>query len=157
MRIVLLTVGRTEKGYLKEGIDKYITRLKNYISFHLVEIRSIKKMHNLSKKELIHKEGLLIQEKIQESDYVMLLDCKGKQYSSLEFADQMRLLMNSSKKRIVFIIGGTFGFSKDIYQRANKQLSLSLMTFSHQMIRLFFIEQLYRAYTILNNERYHHQ
>ena len=101
MRIVLLAVGRTEKGYLKEGIDKYITRLKNYISFHLVEIRSIKKMHNLSKKELIHKEGLLIQEKIQESDYVVLLDCKGKQYSSLEFAGQMRLLMNSSKKRIV--------------------------------------------------------
>ena len=157
MKIVLLAVGNTEKGYLQGGVNQYINRIRHYISFDLVETRTIKKTYNLSKKELIDKEGVFIQEKIKESDYVVLLDCKGKQYSSLEFANQMQLLMNSSKKRIIFIIGGAYGFSKDIYQRANKKLSLSLMTFSHQMVRLFFVEQIYRAYTILNNQPYHNQ
>ena len=123
----------------------------------MIEIPNIKKSQNLSKIELAKKEGDLILKNIQKSDHLVLLDDKGKEYNSLKFSEKIQNWMLTSKKRIIFVVGGAYGFSKDIYHRADEKLSLSKMTFSHQMIRLFFIEQLYRGFSILNNEPYHHE
>lgn len=157
MKIVFLLTGKTNEKYLTEGISLYQKRLKHYTSFEMIEIPNIKKSQNLSKIELAKKEGDLILKNIQKSDHLVLLDDKGKEYNSLKFSEKIQNWMLTSKKRIIFVVGGAYGFSKDIYHRADEKLSLSKMTFSHQMIRLFFIEQLYRGFSILNNEPYHHE
>ena len=156
MKIVLLTIGKTSESYLFEGIAKYVRRLNHYVKFDVFEISNIKKAKNFSKTELKKKEGELILKYLDLTDYLILLDCKGKDFNSSEFAKNLQSWMFSGKKRLVFAVGGSYGFSEDIYSRSNEKLSLSKMTFSHQMIRLFFVEQLYRGYTILNNEPYHH-
>ncbi len=157
MTIKLLAVGKTDNKQLNELINIYINRLKHYVKFDFEIIVDIKNAKNLSEAQQKDKEGKLILNKLQTTDFVILLDENGKQYSSVGFSELLQKQMNSGVKRLVFIIGGPYGFSQEIYQRSNSKLSLSKMTFSHQMIRLFFVEQLYRGFTILKNEPYHHR
>ena len=157
MKIVLITIGKTNEKYLIEGISDYQKRLKHYTNFERIEIANIKNAKNFSESELMKKEGELILKQIQNSDHLVLLDDKGKDFTSQKFAQKLQQWMLSGKKRLVFVVGGAYGLSDEIYKSGNEKLSLSKMTFSHQMVRLFFVEQLYRGYTILNNEPYHHE
>ena len=157
MKIVLLTIGKTREKYLIEGVSQFQNRLTHYCAFEIIEIPNIKNAKNLSISELIKKEGKLILKTLQNSDYMLLLDEKGKSSSSIEFSKKLQNWMLSGKKCLVFVSGGSYGFSDEVYKRGNEKLSLSSMTFSHQMVRLFFVEQLYRAYTILSDNPYHHQ
>lgn len=156
MKITLIAVGKTEDKYLIEGIDKYLNRLKHYINFNLLIIPDIKNTKNLTEAQQKSKEAELIAKQINPSDLVILLDEKGKKHSSVSFANYLNKQMIGSVQHLVFIIGGPYGFDESIYNRSNSSISLSDMTFSHQMVRLFFVEQLYRAFSILKNEPYHH-
>lgn len=156
MKITLLLSGKTDRSYLLEGIQLYEKRLKHYVSFRIDVIAEIKKHKSLSQKELKVKEGVLILKKLGTEHFVVLLDEKGKMYSSMEFAGFIERHMSISGKDLVFVVGGPFGFSKEVYNRADMKLSLSNMTFSHQLARLIFMEQLYRAFTIIRGEPYHH-
>ena len=153
----LILIGKTKSKFLLDGENEYQKRLKHYCKFSELIISDIKNAGKLSKKELIEKEGSLILASIKSSDYVILLDDKGITLSSIEFSELLNKKMVSSTNELVFVVGGAFGFSESVYQRANTQLSLSKMTFSHQMVRLIFKEQLYRAFTILKGEKYHHE
>ena len=157
MKIVLITIGKTNEKYLIEGISDYQKRLKHYTNFERIEIANLKNAKNFSESELMQREGELILKQIKNSDHLVLLDDKGKDFTSPKFSEKMQGWMLSGKKRLVFVVGGAYGFSEEVYARADEKLSLSKMTFSHQMVRLFFVEQIYRGYTILNNEPYHHQ
>lgn len=157
MKINLIAVGKTEEKYLIEGIEKYLNRLKHYVSFTLTIIPDLKNSKSLSEAQQKNKEAELIMKQIKNTDYVVLLDEKGKKYSSTQFAQQLNRLMISGTQNLIFIIGGPYGFDKALYDRANQLISLSDMTFSHQMVRLFFVEQIYRAFTILKGEPYHHE
>lgn len=157
MQIVLLVIGKTEDSKIQELTQIYQKRLSHYIKFEFVVLPDIKNTKNLSENEQKEKEALLILNKINISDYLVLLDENGKSLSSENFAQFIQKNMNSGLKTLYFVVGGPYGFSEKVYQRANYTLSLSAMTFSHVMVRLFFIEQLYRAFTILNNEPYHHK
>ena len=157
MKVELWMIGKTNFDYLKEGIHLYEKRLKHYLSFSLNVIPDIKNTKNLNPEQIKQKEGILIIQKLQKDDFLILLDEKGKEFNSLAFAQNMEKHFLSSKKRIIFLIGGAFGFSKEVYERSNNKMALSKMTFSHQMVRLFFLEQLYRAMTIIRGEPYHNQ
>ncbi len=157
MNIKLLTIGKTDNKALQSLIDDYSKRLSFYIKFDLEIIPDIKNVKNLSESQQKEKEGELILAKLTSTDQLILLDEKGTTFSSVGFSDYLQKKMNSGAKTIVFVIGGPYGFSDEVYQKAQGKISLSLMTFSHQMVRLFFIEQLYRGFTILRNEPYHHQ
>ena len=157
MKVLLLAIGKTHEQYLIEGISQYQRRLQHYIPFEILELPNIRNTKNLSDSELKKKEGEVILKQLQSSDYVVLLDDKGKTFTSLAFSKRLQTWMLNGKKRLLFIVGGAYGFSEDIYNKADERLSLSKMTFSHQMVRLFFVEQIYRGYTILNNEPYHHK
>lgn len=157
MTIKLIAIGKTDNKNLIALIEEYSKRLSFYIKFEFEIIPDIKNAKNLSENQQKEKEGEFILQKIGNQDDVILLDENGKQFTSINFADFLQKKMNSGIKNLVFIIGGPYGFSEAIYKRAMGKLSLSAMTFSHQMIRLFFIEQLYRGFTILKNEPYHHQ
>lgn len=157
MEIELLTVGKTHIGFVEEGISEYSGRLKHYIPYSiksLPDIRNAAKMDITRQKEA---EGLKILECISPADYVILLDEKGKQYTSVEFSVMLEKLMNTGRRKVIFVVGGPFGFSQAVYNRADALLSLSKMTFNHEMVRLFFTEQIYRAMTILRGEKYHHE
>lgn len=157
MKITLLVVGKTEDKYLIEGIDKYLNRLKHYIGFNLCVIPDIKNTKNLSEAQQKTKEAELILKQISNLDTVILMDEKGKKYTSVAFSNFLNKQMIGSVQHLIFIIGGPYGFDGSIYKRANGSMSLSDMTFSHQMVRLFFVEQLYRAFSILKGEPYHHE
>ncbi|HLV14046.1 MAG TPA: 23S rRNA (pseudouridine(1915)-N(3))-methyltransferase RlmH [Xanthomarina sp.] len=157
MQIKLLAIGKTDNKQLQALMDDYQKRLGFYIKFELEIIPDLKNSKNLSEEQQKQKEGELILNKIQNQDVLILLDENGKQLSSVGFSEYLQKHMNSGIKQLVFVIGGPYGFSKEVYDKANGKLSLSKMTFSHQMIRLFVIEQLYRGFTILRNEPYHHQ
>lgn len=157
MTIKLISIGKTDRKELQLLIDIYVKRLGHYIKFEFEVIPDIKNVKNLSEAQQKQKEGELILSKISNTDVLVLLDENGKQYVSVEFANYLQKHMNSGIKQLVFVIGGPYGFSDDVYQKARGKVSLSKMTFSHQMIRLFFIEQLYRGFTILRHEPYHHQ
>jgi 23S rRNA (pseudouridine1915-N3)-methyltransferase len=157
MKITLIAIGKTEEKYLIAGIDKYLARLKHYINFNLIIIPDIKNTKSLSETQQKVKEAEVIQKQLNANDTVILLDEKGKKFSSVQFSQYINKMMVGSVNHLVFIIGGPYGFDESIYQRSNGSLSLSDMTFSHQMVRLFFVEQIYRAFTILKNEPYHHQ
>lgn len=157
MQIRLLAVGKTDHQAIQSLIDEYQKRLGFYIKFELEIIPDLKNTKNLNESTQKEKEGELILKKLQSTDDLFLLDEKGKQYSSVEFSDFLQKKMNSGLKQLVFVIGGPYGFSENVNSRAIGKISLSKMTFSHQMVRVFFIEQLYRAFTILKNEPYHHQ
>lgn len=157
MKIILTSVGKTDDRFLAQIIEEYRKRVNFYIPFEMKNVSDVKNTKNLSEKEQRVLEGDAIAKTLQANDYVVLLDDKGKQYSSTEFAQFIEKKMHSVPKRLVFLVGGPYGFSDEIYARANEKLSLSRMTFTHQMVRLVFVEQLYRAFTILRNEPYHHE
>lgn len=157
MKITLLTVGKTDKDWVKQGLEIYVSRLKHYIPFAMVEIPELKNVSALSKDQIKVREGELILKNIRPTDDVVLLDEHGKEYTSVELARSIQEKISYIGKDIVFIIGGAYGFSPDVYSRANSKISLSKMTFSHQMVRAIFAEQLYRAFTIMKGEPYHHE
>ena len=157
MKILLLSLGRTTDENMKNQIQEFGNRLSNYISFEHYEIPIYKKSKKLSVSEFRNYDSEMIVKHIFKEDYVVLLDEKGKSYTSIDFSKKIESFMLNSYKRIVFIVGGAYGFSDQLYNLANEKISLSKMTFSHQMIRLFFVEQLYRAFTIIRNEKYHNQ
>lgn len=157
MRIKLLAIGKTDSGELQKLIDVYLKRLKHYVKFELAVLPDIKNTKNLSVSDQMDKEAELILKHLDSTDTFFLLDENGKEYTSEGFANQLQKQMNSGIKEWVLVIGGPYGFSDSIKQKAKGQLSLSKMTFSHQMVRLFIVEQIYRAFTILRNEPYHHK
>lgn len=157
MKIVLLSIGKTEDKYIKEGIDKYLKRLKHYTKLELLDLPELKNTKALTQEQQKVKEAELIFKKISVTDFVVLLDEKGMELTSGQFAFYLDKKAIASTSTLVFVIGGPYGFDASVYQRANDKLSLSRMTFSHQMVRLFFAEQLYRAYTIIKGEPYHHE
>jgi 23S rRNA (pseudouridine1915-N3)-methyltransferase len=156
MKITLIAIGKTEEQYLQTGIDKYLQRLKFYINFNFIIIPDIKNSKNLSEAQQKQKEAEQILKGINNSDCLVLLDENGKTFSSEGFATYLNKHLIGSTQHLVFVIGGPYGFDSSVHERANQKLSLSAMTFSHQMVRLFFVEQLYRGFTILKNEPYHH-
>jgi 23S rRNA (pseudouridine1915-N3)-methyltransferase len=157
MNIRLLAIGKTNNKSLQSLIDEYTKRLSFYIKFDLEVIPDIKNVKNLSEAQQKEKEGELILSKISATDQLILLDENGSTFSSVAFSDYLQKKMNAGIKTLVFVIGGPYGFSEEVYKKAQGKVSLSEMTFSHQMVRLFVIEQLYRGFTILKNEPYHHQ
>ena len=157
MKILLLTIGNTDNKYIKEGIDDYIKRLSFYIPFETRVIPDLKNRNALSVDLQKEKEGQLIMNQVQTVDYLILLDERGTEFTSVEFSKWIEKRMIAGIRQIVFIIGGPYGFSKLIYQRSDFKISLSQLTFSHQMVRLIFVEQVYRAMTIIKNEPYHHE
>ena len=157
MTIKLIAIGKTDNKQLISFIEEYIKRLGHYINFKLDIIPDVKNTKNLSEAQQKQKEGELILGKLNNTDSLILLDENGKQFDSVSFSSYLQKHMNSGVKQLVFVIGGPYGFSEEVYKKANGKISLSKMTFSHQMIRLFFIEQLYRGFTILKNEPYHHR
>ncbi|SHF89540.1 23S rRNA (pseudouridine1915-N3)-methyltransferase [Arenibacter palladensis] len=157
MTIKLLVLGKTDSTQLTQLIEEYQNRLKHYIKFELEIIPDIKNTKNLSEKQQKEKEGEAILNKLNPTDLLILLDENGKQKTSVEFSEYLQKKLNSGLKQLVFVIGGPYGFSDAVYQKSQGKISLSKMTFSHQMVRLFMVEQLYRAFTILRNEPYHHQ
>ncbi|TDS15340.1 23S rRNA (pseudouridine1915-N3)-methyltransferase [Maribacter caenipelagi] len=157
MTIKLLAIGKTDSPQLQELIEVYQKRLQHYINFEIELIPDLKKTKNLSEDQQKDKEGELILKRLAPTDVLILFDEKGKQYTSIEFSTFLQKKMNSGIKQLVFLIGGPYGFSNEIYSKASGKISLSKMTFSHQMVRLFITEQIYRGYTILKNEPYHHQ
>lgn len=157
MKITLLVVGRTVDKNIIAGIDEYTRRVQHFTQFSMDIIPELKNARKLSEAQQKELEGEEILKNISSGDYVVLLDEGGKEFRSTEFAAWIEHKQNISTKRLVFVVGGPYGFSQKVYAAANEKLSLSRMTFSHQMIRLLFVEQLYRAYTIINNLPYHHE
>jgi len=156
MKITFLTVGKTEDTYLRDGIEKYVKRLKHYIKLEIVDLPELKNTKALSPEQQKSREAEMILKKLSPLDHVTLLDENGAEYTSKEFAGYIDRRAIAGTNNLVFIVGGPYGFDRQVYDRANDKLSLSQMTFSHQMVRLFFIEQLYRAFTIIKGEPYHH-
>lgn len=157
MKITLAVVGKTSIGYLKDGIEEYVKRLKHYVSFDIKYIDDIKNTKNISEDQQKRIEGVKILSIIDKSDFLVLLDEHGKEHTSMQFSNYIQKRMLSGVKRIVFVIGGPYGFSQEVYDRSDDKVSFSKMTFNHEMIRLIFTEQLYRAFTIINHEPYHHE
>lgn len=157
MKVLLLAIGKTSTRFVADGIAEYCKRLSRYIQFEIKCLNDAKNTRNLNESQQKQKEGQMILAALAAQDYVVLLDEHGREFTSMEFAAYMERKMQSVPKQLVFIIGGPYGFSPEVYARANEKLSLSKMTFSHEMVRLFFIEQIYRAMTIINNEPYHHE
>ncbi|MBP1645510.1 MAG: rRNA methyltransferase [Bacteroidetes bacterium] len=157
MNIKLILVGKTEEKYLQEGIEIYEKRLKNYINFETIVIPSLKDTKNLSPQTVKEKEGELILKQTSKFDKIILFDEKGTEFTSMDYSAYLQKHMNAGVKNLCFVVGGAFGFSDEVYKRADQKVALSKMTFSHQMIRLLIVEQIYRAFTILKNEPYHNQ
>ena len=156
MKTILLLVGKTQSKIFREGIDDYTNRIKHYMPFSITTIPELKNTKNITEEQQKQREGELILKEIQPADTVVLLDEHGSEFTSLKSADWLTQKQNTAR-RLVFVIGGSYGFSQEVYARANEKISLSLMTFSHQMVRLIFTEQLYRACTIIKGEPYHHE
>lgn len=157
MNIKLIVVSKTDIPYLQTGIDEYVGRLKHYCDFEIVVIPALKNLGKISAEEIKEREGQLILKQLDKVDHVVLLDEHSREYTSVGFSEYLQKQMNAGIRTIAFVIGGAFGFSPSVYAKATHKVSLSQMTFNHQMVRLFFVEQLYRAYTILHHEKYHNQ
>ena len=157
MKIKLICVGKTIKPFLKDGEQEYLKRLKHYTPVEKIEIPELKNAKKLSEEQIKQQEGQLILNQIKPGEIIVLLDERGKQFSSIDFSKYLQKKFNSGGKGIAFVIGGAYGFSDEIYAKATDKISLSKMTFSHQMVRLFFLEQIYRGFTILKGEPYHHE
>ena len=156
MKITLLTVGKTDVRWVREGLELYASRLSHYVKFAIKEIPELKNVSAFTREQIKEKEGELILSTLASGDFVILLDERGNQYRSVEFADFIRERLNRGAD-MVFVVGGAYGFSQEVYSRAGSMMSLSNMTFSHQMVRTIFAEQLYRAFTIIRGEPYHHE
>ncbi|MDL2252426.1 23S rRNA (pseudouridine(1915)-N(3))-methyltransferase RlmH [Odoribacter sp. OttesenSCG-928-J03] len=157
MKICLLVIGKTDASYIREGIEEYEKRLRKYIPYEMKVLPDVKNSKSMSEPLQKEKEGELLLSQFQSTDFVVLLDENGKQYDSVGYSDFLAQKMLEAKKRLVFVIGGPYGFAEKVYQRADDKISLSRMTFSHQMVRMIFAEQLYRAMTIMKGEPYHHK
>ena len=157
MKITLLTVGKTDKDWVRQGMEIYVSRLKHYIPFAVVEIQELKNVSALTKDQIKPREGELILKNIKPTDDLILLYERGKEYTSVELAKVIQDKISYVGMDMVYVIGGAYGFSDAVYQRANSKISLSRMTFSHQMVRAIFVEQIYRAFTIMKGEPYHHE
>jgi 23S rRNA (pseudouridine1915-N3)-methyltransferase len=157
MKITFLCIGKTGKKFLEEGEAEYLNRLKHYVKIERIELPDLKNSRKLTKEQVKKEEGAIFLTKIPQGDELILLDERGKLFSSVEFADFLNKKAINGLKGVTFLVGGAYGFSDAIYERANGKISLSKMTFSHQMIRMIFFEQLYRAYTIIKGEPYHHE
>ena len=157
MIVKLFFIGKSKKSYLVEAEKEYNKRLKHYIKIDEIVISDLKRSSSLRPKEIAKREGVNLLKKIDYNDFVILLDSRGECFSSTEFADFLQKKILSNVISLVFVVGGAFGFSDEVYERANYKLSLSKMTFSHQMVRMIFKEQLYRAFTIIKGEKYHHK
>ena len=155
MKIEAWFIGKTSPAYLQIGLDDYAGRIKKYVPFETVIIPDIKDAGSYAARDRLLKEGEKVLQKLIPQDYLILLDEGGKEFSSVQFSQFIEKELNKSYKKLIFLVGGAFGFSPELQQRANLKISLSKMTFSHQMVRLFFLEQIYRGFTILNNEPYH--
>jgi len=156
LKILLILIGKTNQNFVQQGLDEFCKRLKFYFPFELEIIPDIKNTKNLSAEQQKTKEGELILQSFQSGDFVVLLDERGKQFTSVNFAEFIGKKAFTNVKRLVFVVGGAYGFSPAVYEAAHELIALSKMTFPHQLVRLIFIEQLYRAMTILRNEPYHH-
>lgn len=157
MELVLLTIGKTRTAYVAQGINDYTSRLRHYIGYRVEELPDVKSAKSMTQDLQKTKEGELMLSRINNADYLVLLDEHGKEFTSMEFAGVIEKLMASGRKRIIFAVGGPYGFSQAVYNRADAKISLSKMTFNHEMVRLFFTEQVYRGMTILRGEPYHHE
>lgn len=157
MKITLLVVSKTDDRYLQEGIDVYVQRLKHYVNFELEVVPALKDQKNASPDEIKEREAASILKRLEKSDAVVLLDEHGKQHTSMGFSQYLQKHMNSGIRQLTFVVGGAFGFAPSVYKAATDKMSLSPMTFNHQMVRLIFVEQLYRAFTILHHEPYHNE
>lgn len=157
MRVCLLVIGKTDASYMREGIAEYEKRLVRYIPYEMKVLPDVKNARNLTESLQKEREGEMLLEQFQAGDWVVLLDERGGQYSSVEFARHLEQKMLGGVKRLVFVVGGPYGFADKVYRRADERISLSRMTFSHQMVRMIFVEQIYRAMTILKGEPYHHE
>lgn len=157
MNIRLVVVGKTDEKYLQQGIDIYLARLKHYVNFEMVVIPALKDQKGASPDDIKEREAALILKQLEKSDRIVLLDEHGTQHTSVGFAQYMQKQMNAGVRNLSFVIGGAFGFAPSVYAAAHDKVSLSAMTFNHQMVRLFFAEQLYRAFTILHHEPYHNE
>ncbi|MGV6861807.1 MAG: 23S rRNA (pseudouridine(1915)-N(3))-methyltransferase RlmH [Putridiphycobacter sp.] len=157
MKIKIIAIGKTHKSFLVDGEAEYLKRIKKYVPIEKVEIPDLKNAKKLTFEQIKLKEGELLLSKIEPHSLIVLLDEKGREYTSMKFSNWIQDKMNRGYKNIIFLIGGAYGFSDEVYKVANEKLALSKMTFSHQMIRMLFTEQIYRAFTILNNEPYHHE
>ena len=157
MKIQLIVIGKTNQDFVEKGMREFFNRLQHYLPFEIKVIPDIKNAKNLSFEQQKEKEGELILKSIKQTDYIVLLDEHGKEFTSLQFAEYLEKKTHAISKNLIFVIGGSYGFSDKVKELAKEKISLSKMTFSHQLIRLIFVEQVYRAMTILNNEPYHHQ
>lgn len=157
MHIKLLVVGKTDTGWVSDGLEQYASRLRRYVNFDVVEVPYLKNASSLSKEQVKQKEGEELLGEVSEGDSLILLDERGEMYRSVDFARYLENMLSHSNRNIIFTIGGAYGFSDDVYKRANGKLSLSKMTYPHQLVRTIFAEQLYRAFTILHGEPYHHE
>lgn len=157
MNIKLVVVGKTDEKYIQEGIDLYVRRLKHYVNFELVVIPALKDQKGASADDIRNREAQLLAKQLEKSDVVVLLDEHGKEHTSVGFSQYLQKQMNSGIRQLTFVVGGAFGFAPSIHKMAKDKVSLSQMTFNHQMVRLFFVEQLYRAFTILKGEPYHNE
>jgi 23S rRNA (pseudouridine1915-N3)-methyltransferase len=157
MKVTLLSIGKTDDTWIREGISQYTKRLNRYLTLEVVDLPGLKNAGSLGKEQYRQKEASLLLSKWPKADLVCLLDEKGRQFTSVGFSEFIQSSTLRGKSHLAFIIGGPFGFADDIYAKADQKISLSSMTFNHQMVRLFFIEQLYRAMSILNNEPYHNE
>lgn len=157
MKIILAVIGKTEVGFVRQGIEEYVKRLRHYATFNIQYVGDVKGTRNMSEAQQKTAEGKSLLDAIENSDYVVLLDEHGSERTSVDFSQWMQRRMSSGSKRLVFVVGGPYGFSQEVYDRANEKISLSKMTFPHELVRLVFVEQLYRAFTILKHEPYHHE
>ena len=157
MKITLLTVGRTDVEWVRKGLDLYVSRLRHYVPFSLIEIPELKNVSALAREQIKQKEGELVLKALKPSDCVILLDERGREYRSIEFSAMLEDRMSRGGRDLVFVVGGAYGFSDAVYSRSDEKISLSKMTFSQQMVRTIFAEQLYRAFTIMKGEPYHHE
>lgn len=155
MRITLVEIGKTTDSFIREGVDEFKKRIVRYVPFSIETIPDLKNTRNMTMKKVQNQEGKLILRRIKPADYVILLDERGDQHHSISFAKYLNTL-EGKVNHLLFVIGGAYGFSGEVYERADKQISLSMLTFSHQLVRVIFMEQLYRAFTILRGEPYHH-
>jgi len=157
MKIQLIVVGKTNQSFVQQGLEEFCNRLSHYFPFELEIMPDVKNVKNLSVEQLKAKEGEMILQSFQAGDSIVLLDERGKEFTSAKFAEYIEKKTHTGIKRLVFVIGGAYGFSSAVYEAAHEKIALSKMTFPHQLIRLIFIEQLYRAMTILHHEPYHHE
>lgn len=157
MNIKLIVVGKTDEKYLQQGIDVYVARLKHYVNFEMVVIPALKDQKGASPDEVKEREAAILLRQLEKCDRIVLLDEHGEQHTSVDFAQYLQKQMNAGVRNLAFVVGGAFGFAPGVYAVASGKVSLSKMTFNHQMVRLFFVEQLYRAFTILRHEPYHNE